>query len=253
MSRIMAHRGARNLWAENSMMGFRNILPHGFDAVEFDVHLTDAGEMVVIHDATLERTTNGAGSVRALTPEARRTLRLKGPDGQFIDECPPLLEEVLALFAEDPSIELWIELKSDADGKPYAGLVEKAAAAIHAAGLDDRSAMHSFDISVVEQVRAVAPVLLRLVSVDARSAAAYGGLPAFLDRVSDLVDIVGIHHELFEAEYALIANTIGVKRASVWTINTPQLMQHWITRAPGFLVSDDPVQLKALMTQEAAA
>ncbi|MDN3714287.1 glycerophosphodiester phosphodiesterase family protein [Paracoccus cavernae] len=72
MSRIMAHRGARNLWAENSMLGFRNILPHGFDAVEFDVHLTDAGEMVVIHDATLDRTTTGSGPVRALTPEARR-------------------------------------------------------------------------------------------------------------------------------------------------------------------------------------
>ncbi|MDN3714450.1 glycerophosphodiester phosphodiesterase family protein [Paracoccus cavernae] len=77
MSRIMAHRGARNLWAENSMLGFRNILPHGFDAVEFDVHLTDAGEMV-IHDATLDRTTTGSGPVRALTPEARARCGSRG-------------------------------------------------------------------------------------------------------------------------------------------------------------------------------
>lgn len=231
------------------MLGFRNILPHGFDAVEFDVHLTDAGEMVVIHDATLDRTTTGSGPVRALTPEARRALRLKGPDGAVIDECPPLLEDVLALFATAPSIELWIELKSDADGIPYTGLVEKAAAAINATGLDERSALHSFDISVVEQVRDVAPDLLRLVSVDARTAKAHGGMAAFLDRVGNLADVVGIHHELFEAEYDLIADTIGLNHASVWTINTPQLMQHWITRAPGFLVSDDPVQLKALMAE----
>ena len=55
MSQIMAHRGARNLWAENSCLGFRRTAGHGFDAIEFDLHLTDGGEIVVIHDPTLDR------------------------------------------------------------------------------------------------------------------------------------------------------------------------------------------------------
>ena len=64
MTKITGHRGARNLWPENSMTGFRNVLDLGVDAIEFDVHLTDAGELVVIHDATLDRTTDRTGPVR---------------------------------------------------------------------------------------------------------------------------------------------------------------------------------------------
>ena len=47
MTKIVGHRGARNIWPENSLTGFRNVLALNVDAVEFDVHLTDAGELVV--------------------------------------------------------------------------------------------------------------------------------------------------------------------------------------------------------------
>ncbi|WP_375263913.1 glycerophosphodiester phosphodiesterase family protein [Palleronia sp.] len=66
MTAITGHRGARNLWPENSLMGFRKAAELGCDAIEFDVHLTVAGELVVIHDPTLERTTEGAGEVANL-------------------------------------------------------------------------------------------------------------------------------------------------------------------------------------------
>lgn len=252
MSKIMAHRGARNLWAENSLTGFRNILPHGFEAVEFDVHLTDAGELVVIHDTALDRTTNGTGPTRSLTPDARRALRLRDPAGNLTEDHPPVLAEVLELFAEDPAIELWIELKSDADGRPYPGLAEKVVQAVRAAGLSARSALHSFDPEVVQDLRAIAPEIRRLQSVHGPSAEAQGGLAAVIARAEGLADILGIHHELFEAEYDLIARTWGVERASVWTINTPELMQSWIARKPAWLVSDDPVLLKSLMKKETA-
>jgi glycerophosphoryl diester phosphodiesterase len=253
MSRIMAHRGARNLWAENSLLGFRKTLEHGFDAVEFDVHLTDAGEMVVIHDATLDRTTDGSGPVRDLTPEARRRLRLRGPDGRLIDECPPTLDEVLALLATDPMIEPWVELKSDAEGRPYPGLVEKAVEAIRAAGLARRSALHSFNFEVVARVREIAPELRRLISVYAPSAEPHGGLAAVIEKARGLADILGVHDALFEAEFDLIAREWGIDNCSVWTINAPALMPKWIDIGPGFIVSDDPVTLKSLLHQEEVA
>ena len=249
MSRIMAHRGARNIWAENSLFSFRKVLDYGFDAVEFDVHLTDDGEMVVIHDATLERTTNGSGDVRKLTKEARQQLKLRGPDGALIDECPPTLDEVLAVLAQDPTIEAWVELKSDGDNKPYGGLVEKAAAAIREAGLAERSALHSFDISVVEQVREIAPEMRRLVSVNAASAAHYGGLASLIEQLRGLPHILGVHHELFAAEHDLIAREWGIENCSVWTINDADEMRRWIDVNPGFIVSDDPVTLQALMRE----
>lgn len=249
MSRIMAHRGARNLWAENSLFGFRKTLDYGFDAVEFDVHLTDDGEMVVIHDATLERTTNGGGDVRKLTSEARRQLKLRGPDGALIDECPPTLDEVLAILEQDPTIEAWVELKSDGEGQPYDGLVDKAAAAIREAGLAERAALHSFDVGVVEKVREIAPEMRRLVSVNAASAERYGGLAALMDKVRGLPHILGVHHELFAAEFDLIARDWGIENCSVWTVNDPEEMRRWIDVNPGFIVSDDPVTLQALLRQ----
>lgn len=253
MSKIMAHRGARNLWAENSLLGFRNILPHGFDAVEFDVHLTDAGELAVIHDATLERTTDATGPVRALTPEARRATRLRGPDGALTDEHVPTLEEVLALLSTDPDIEPWIELKSDPDGHPYPGLVARAVEAVTRHGMENRAALHSFDISVVEDIRRTAPHMRRLISVNAEWADRQGGIVAFLRRVDDLVDVVGIHHALFEAEFDTIAALRRLKHCSVWTVNEPDLIQRWLARAPGFVVSDDPVLVQVLQRESRAA
>ena len=249
MSRIMAHRGARNLWAENSLLGFRNTLEYGFDAVEFDVHLTDEGEMVVIHDATLERTTNGSGDVRKLTQAERKQLKLRGPDGALIDECPPTLEEVLAILAQDPRIEPWVELKSGGDGRPYDGLVEKASAALRSAGLAARAALHSFDGSVVERVREIAPEMRRLVSVNAQSAARHGGLAAMMEKLRGLPHILGVHHELFAAEFDLIASEWGVENCSVWTINDTDQMRRWLAVKPGFIVSDDPVTVQALMRE----
>ncbi len=253
MSKIMAHRGARNLWAENSLLGFRNILGHGFAAVEFDLHLTDAGEMVVIHDATLERTTDAAGPVRALTPEARRATRLRGPDGALTGEHVPSLEEVLAVLAAEPGLELWVELKSDPEGRPYPGRAARAADLLPRNGLADRAALHSFDIAVVEEIRDCAPNLRRLISVNAEWADRQGGIAAFLRRVDDLVDVVGIHHALFEAEFDTITALRRLDRCSVWTINDPALIRRWIARGPGYLVSDDPVLVQALQAESRAA
>ena len=58
---LAAHRGGSLLWPENSLLAFRNAIALGADFIEFDVHLSKDGEVVVIHDPTLERTTTGAG------------------------------------------------------------------------------------------------------------------------------------------------------------------------------------------------
>ena len=85
MVRIIGHRGGRNLWAENSLGGFRKTATLGVDAVELDLHLTRDGEIVVIHDPLLERTTNGRGAVSDHSLQALTRLRLK----DTIDETIP--------------------------------------------------------------------------------------------------------------------------------------------------------------------
>ncbi|MBC7313209.1 MAG: glycerophosphodiester phosphodiesterase [Rhizobium sp.] len=235
MTLITGHRGARNLWPENSLQGFRNVLELGVDAVEFDVHLTDAGELVVIHDATLERTTEGQGPVRALTPEARLDVRLKDSD-----ETIPTLSDVLAVLAAADGLPLHVEIKSDETGTPYPGIVEKVAAELAAQGLADRSYLTSFDVSVLEECRRVAPDIARLVSVNAAWAEKQGGLKRFIERVEGLVEIVAIHHELMEAEWDLITGLLPLHRLCVWTLNDEALIGKWLARGIGHLTSDSP-------------
>ena len=70
----IAHRGGAGLWPENTLFAFQNAVRIGVDALEFDVHATSDGELVVIHDATVDRTTDGAGRVDEISWAALREL-----------------------------------------------------------------------------------------------------------------------------------------------------------------------------------
>ncbi len=247
MTFITGHRGARNLWPENSLQGFRNVLALGVDAVEFDVHLTDAGELVVIHDATLERTTEGTGPVRALSPEARAVTKLKGSD-----DTVPTLADVLAVLAPSGK-DLHIEIKIDEAGKPYPGIVEKAVAETIRFGVTERSHLTSFDTSILEGCRRVAPDIARLVSVNAAWAERQGGLKRFIEQVEGLVEIVAIHHELMEAEWDLITSLLPLHRLCVWTLNDEALIGKWLERGIGHLTSDSPDLALTLRSKIASA
>jgi glycerophosphoryl diester phosphodiesterase len=236
-TKITGHRGARNLWPENSLTGFRSVLALGVDAIEFDVHLTDAGELVVIHDATLERTTDKTGLVRALTPDTRAQAHLEGTA-----DSVPTLAEVLAILADADvgGRQLHVEIKSDEATLPYPGIIEKVVAEIERFGLAGRCHLTSFDLSVLEECRRVAPKVERLVSVNAEWAANQGGLATFLGNVDGLVDIVAIHHELMAAEWALITEKLPLERLCVWTLNDEALIRPWLERGIGHLTSDSP-------------
>jgi len=90
MIQLFAHRGAPGLgFPENTLLSFQKALEYNIDMVEFDVHRCKSGELVVIHDYRLERTTNGSGYVKDHTLEELRLL--DAGQGQKI----PTLEETL--------------------------------------------------------------------------------------------------------------------------------------------------------------
>lgn len=235
MTLITGHRGARNLWPENSLAGFRNTLKLGVDTIEFDVHLTKTGELVVIHDATLERTTEGFGPVRKLTPQARAGIRLKGTD-----EAIPTLADVLTALSAKDGPDLHVEIKTDETGTPYPDIARRVAEELRRFGVEDRTHLTSFDISVLEDCRRHAPQVARLVAVNADRAERQGGLAAFLARVDGLVDIVAIHHELMEAQWELVRATLPLDRLGVWTVNEEAGIRRWLERRIGRLTSDRP-------------
>ncbi len=93
---IIGHRGASGYAPENTMVSFERALALRVDAIELDIHPSSDGKLVVIHDPTLDRTTNGHGLVSAHTYAQIRTLDAGSWfDPSFADERVPLLDEVL--------------------------------------------------------------------------------------------------------------------------------------------------------------
>jgi len=118
MIEVTGHRGVKGLAPENTLSGFRKAVEIGCHGVELDVRLTSDGQLAVIHDATLERTTNGKGAVIDCTMAELNTLN--AGYGQTI----PTLAEVFKLLKGSP-INIQIELKGPNTEEPAAELVRE--------------------------------------------------------------------------------------------------------------------------------
>jgi glycerophosphoryl diester phosphodiesterase len=143
------HRGNPAEHPENTMRSFRSAIALGCDLIECDVHLSSDGRLVVIHDHTLDRTTNGTGLVRDHTAAELR--KLDAGDGEKI----PLLQEVIELAIG--KVGLVIELKN----LPplYPGLEEKLIAMLRQLGALQECAAVSFNHAAIHELRKVEPSL----------------------------------------------------------------------------------------------
>lgn len=149
MTDIASHRGGALLWPENSRMAFEQTARLPVEQVEFDVHPSRDGRLVVIHDDTLERTTDGRGPICQHDWAELNRLILKGSGGQRM----LLLEEVIEIFRPTP-IVLRLEIKTGPDRVPYPDHPARIAAALKAARILDRTVLTSFQLgTVVEAAR----------------------------------------------------------------------------------------------------
>lgn len=106
---LIAHRGANHLAPENSLAAFRIAQEQGADVLETDLHVTRDGEIVLFHDHTLQRMSDGTGPLFAQSLHELKQRRLRGPDGALTDERIPTLIELLA--ATQGEMPLLLELK----------------------------------------------------------------------------------------------------------------------------------------------
>lgn len=112
---ILGHRGSKGTAPENTLISFKKALLTGCDGLELDVHLSKDGIPVVIHDETVDRTTNAKGLVSSFTlKELKQMDAGKWFNRTFQGEKIPTLEEVLVLLSEENFTGLLnIELKTD--------------------------------------------------------------------------------------------------------------------------------------------
>jgi glycerophosphoryl diester phosphodiesterase len=148
---IIAHRGASGQAPENTMAAFELAIELGADIIELDVRRSSDGALVVIHDATVNRTTTGdfRGAVADLTLAELKSLDAGSWRGeQFAGEPIPTLDEVLERLGG--RTRFLIELKE-------AGIEADVARAIRDAGVTDSVMMQSFDAKSVGAIAALMP------------------------------------------------------------------------------------------------
>ncbi len=146
---IAAHRAGAAIWPENSRTAFANALKMPVDFIEFDVHRTRDGVLVVHHDAVLGRTADGTGAVMDMDWAELRRVPLRGAPQEHM----PLLVTILDMFDGSP-IRPRLELKADAHGRPYPGMAAEVWTVLRAAGQAQRTVISSFDPAYLDAARA---------------------------------------------------------------------------------------------------
>jgi len=206
---VIAHRGASGTCPENTLVAFRRAAELGAHMIELDVQLTRDHEVVVMHDWTLDRTTDGTGAVGAFTFAELQCLDAGvWFDARFRGERVPSLAEVLAAVA----LPVNVELKPVGDD----GLVERALAVVDAAAAGARVVFSSFDASSLVRLRGRAP--------GARIGVLWEDAP--IDEAVRLAERVGAR-TLHVRKDAITAAVVAAARAGGlgvlgWTVNDPR-------------------------------
>lgn len=157
--RIIGHRGARFEAPENTIPGFRHAIDLGLTAVEFDIRMTGDGHLVVIHDATVDRTTDGEGEVSSFTLAEIQALDARSTFPEWPEPCVvPTFGQVLDAVEVLP--ELLVEIKGDAPER-LDRIVPATVAEIVRRGLGERVTITSFEPYALEIARRDAPRIRR--------------------------------------------------------------------------------------------
>jgi len=243
---VAAHRGGAALWPENSLLAFRSALALGVDALELDLHLTADGEVVVLHDPTLERTSTGRGAVRDATLADLASVRLKTPEGAATAERVPTLAQVLDLVAQSSS-ELLPEIKLDAHRQRYDGIEEKVLALIRARGLLARTTIQAFQGDTIRRLRELEPAARTMLLVGRGDVGRDRARPAeAVRRARELgATDLGMNHRLIDADVVAAARAAGI-RLSAWTVNDENDIRRMIDLGVDLVMSDRPDLAKRL-------
>lgn len=238
--RLFGHRGASARWPENTLRSFREALAEGATHLELDVHMSADGKVFVLHDATLDRTTNGSGPARALDWAALSALDAgcKGPREPRERAAIPLLADVLAAFPDTP---MNIEVK-----QPDPPMVEAFFAVLDAHAARDRVLVAAENHDIMLAIRAFAPdavtgfssrevlgFILEGSNADYRP-------PGFALQVPETFDAMPIVTEAFLER----ARRLGVQ-VHVWTVNDVADARRLLGMGVDGIMSDAPADVVA--------
>ena len=228
MSLIYGHRGASAYAPENTLEAFRLSMEMGADGFELDVHLSKDGELVVIHDETLDRTTNGTGLVRDLTLAQLKELDASNGKEAYRGAKIPTLEEVFELVRDTHHL-VNVEIKTDECF--YPGIEEKCLELAARMGVEDRVVYSSFNHFTLIKLRQLKP--------DAKLGMLFGDIMVkpweyarqlhvdYLHPMKLNVYTPGFTRDAADAGYGV----------NVWTVNDEETMGHCLAEGAGIITN----------------
>jgi glycerophosphoryl diester phosphodiesterase len=234
MTDIASHRGGALLWPENSRIAFEATAGLPVEQVEFDVHPSRDGRLVVIHDDTLDRTTESRGPVAARDWSELSQVVLKGTGGQRM----LLLEEVIEIFRPTP-VALRVEIKCGAGRVPYRGLPAQVVATLRREGVLDRSVLTSFQLETVLEAAAQGTPLRHVWLVTPQVQADLGLGRVIETARGSRVPMLGLRHDALAAEGVAAVRAAGLG-IGAWACNDAASIGHALALGLDVFTTDRP-------------
>ena len=234
--KIIAHRGASGYAPENTLTAFAKAIELGADMLELDIHATQDGEIVVIHDETIDRTTNGAGYVKDYTLNELKQFEIFYRNDAFRDERIPTLREVFELAKGRASFV--IEVKTCPIF--YPGIEQKLVSLLESHHLVEQSLVIAFYHPTLREMKRLNPAI--------QTGILYvGGL---IDpwAVADTVGATALHpHYVYALPEMIAESHQRGYRVHPWTIDHVDEIRQWLEYGVDGITTDFPDRLAALL------
>jgi glycerophosphoryl diester phosphodiesterase len=252
--RVIAHRGGRGLWPENTLHAFRHAAALGVDVLEMDLRQSADGQIVVLHDETVDRTTDGQGSVAALSVAELQRLdaghRWSADGGASYPyrgqgiQVPTLAQ----VFAALPRARMNLEIKGTGPA-----MAAPLCALIRAHAMEQRVAVVAIDQPAIDAFRLACPQVAtaatrnEVLRFALLSAALLGDRFVSRAQVLQVPERVG-PLPLLTARFVRDAHRLNLK-VEVWTVNAPDDMQRLLALPVDGVMTDYPDRLAPLLAR----
>tara|TARA_Y100001935_G_scaffold105768_1_gene87751 strand:+ start:124137 stop:124976 length:840 start_codon:yes stop_codon:yes gene_type:complete len=240
---VIAHRGASAYAPENTLSSFRLAVEMKAEMMELDVSLSKDGIPVVIHDETVNRTTDANGAVSDFTVDELKVLETGAWFSEdFAGEPFPTLKEVLSEVKGEIAVN--IEIKSEAvKNTAEGGIVEKCLQIVRTLGIEKNIIFSSFDYRVMDHLNELAPDLPKAILYEESQSGNL--LPSELVKKYK-VDAFNFSHRQFSQEWEDDLKVHGIP-FFIYTVNEEKLMKELIERGATGIFSDKPDVLKSVV------
>lgn len=229
----IAHRGYSGKFDENTMIAFKKAIEYKADGIETDVQLTKDGIPVLIHDETLDRTTNGQGFVKDYTLDEIKTFKTKSGD-----QIPTLIELLELVKTSDLKV-LNLELKNSII--QYEGLEEKVLTMIYDYNLNHRVIISSFNHMSLVKIRELDEEIVLGAVTDSTLA----NVPKYLKDIS-----VECYHPCFPTilspKYMKAIKSAGIK-VNTYTVNEEEHMKMIIKAGADSIITNEVERLNNVL------